>query len=129
MQKNIASSVGASVHPLSALYSYVYIHFREPITLKQTAAAIGYTSTYLSHCISAIPGNNFRNIVNSARIEYAKKLLASTDMKIIDVALESGFTSESLFYTAFEKLMKMTPRNYRLNQKGLLKVYSISLIP
>ena len=105
------------INALSALYAYVYQHYTEPITLKSVAAEIGYTSTYLSHCLSVIPDANFRNIVNGARIERAKRLLKSTDQKIIDIAFESGFASESIFYSAFEKITGTTPHKYRIAQK------------
>lgn len=103
---------------LSSLYMYVYKHYKEPITLKETAAAIGYTPNYISHCLSVIPNTNFRTLVNSARLEHAKKLLSSTEMKIIDIALDSGFLSESVFYDVFVKHTGMTPRTYRLNKRN-----------
>ena len=103
---------------LSATYMYVYEHYRESITLKKVAAAIGYTSNYISYCLSVIPNANFRTILNSARIDHAKKLLVNTDMRIVDIALDSGFASENVFYGIFEKHTGMTPRTYRLAKRN-----------
>ena len=97
---------------------YIFEHYKENITLKKVAAAIGYTSNYISSCLSVIPKANFRTIINSARVEHAKKLLVSTDMRIVDIALESGFASENVFYGIFEKHTGMTPRKYRLLKKN-----------
>jgi len=105
------------ISALSALYTYIYQHYTEPITIKQAANDLGYTSTYLSHCLSAIPGTNFRSIVNGARIEHAKKLLIKTEKRIIEIAFESGYASESVFYSAFERVMGVTPYQYRAEQK------------
>ena len=124
-----AKGGNVSSHPLAALYLYVYNHFKEPLTLKQVASAIGYTSTYISHCLSAIPNNNFRNVVNSARTEYSKKLLVTTNKKIIDIAFESGFLSESIFYTVFERITGMTPREYRIQKAASDISRYVSLIP
>lgn len=110
--KITAANVNTSA--LSATYIYIYEHYLENITLKKVAGAIGYTSNYISSCLSVIPNTNFRTILNSARVEHAKNLLVSTKMKIVDIALESGFASESVFYGIFEKHTGMTPRKYRL---------------
>ncbi|MBQ3015033.1 MAG: helix-turn-helix domain-containing protein [Clostridia bacterium] len=118
-------------HPniIATVYMYIYNHYRENITLKKLAADIGYTSTYISHCLASIPDKNFRTILNSARIEHAKKLLASTDMRIIDIALESGFASENVFYGIFEKFTGMTPRKYRLSKNAADISPNLSMLP
>ena len=105
---------------VSATYTYVNEHYLENLTLKKVAAAIGYTSNYISYCLSVIPNSSFRTILNSARVEHAKKLLVSTDMRIVDVALDSGFASEAVFYGIFEKFTGMTPKKYRLYKRGVL---------
>ena len=108
------TALDANTGAISATYMYVYDHYQENITLKKVAEAIGYTSNYISSCLSVIPNANFRTILNSARVEHAKKLLISTNMKIVDIALDSGFYSENVFYGIFEKHTGMTPRKYRL---------------
>lgn len=107
-----------NTNALSATYKYIYEHYREKLTLKKVASAIGYTSNYISSCLSVIPNANFRTVLNSARIEHAKKLLVSTDMRVIDIALECGFSSENVFYGIFEKFTRQTPRKYRLSKKA-----------
>lgn len=113
------SAFNFNTNALSATYAYVYEHYLEDITLKKVAAAIGYTSNYISNCLSAVPNTNFRTILNSARIDHAKRLLISTDMRMVDIALESGFSSENIFYGIFKKHTGVTPRNYRLIKKTI----------
>ena len=117
------------INALSALYTYIYKHYTEPITLKQAAGELGYTSTYLSHCLSAVPNASFRSIVNGARIEHAKKLLLTTDKRIIEIAFESGYASESVFYGAFERVTGKTPHRYRAEQKIDDPEKYVTLIP
>ena len=118
-----------NMNAVSATYLYVYEHYKENITLKKIATAIGYTPNYISYCLSVIPNANFRTILNSARVEHAKKLLISTDMRIIDIALDSGFSSENVFYGIFEKFTGMTPRKYRISKKTSSSEPNKSLIP
>lgn len=110
-----SSSINTGV--LSAAYMYINENYKEDLSLKKVAAAIGYAPNYVSSCLSVLPNMNFRKILNSARLEHAKHLLISTDMKIADVALESGFSSENVFYSVFEKHTGMTPRQYRISKK------------
>jgi transcriptional regulator GlxA family with amidase domain len=37
----------------------------------------------------------------------------STDMKIVDVALDSGYQSASRFYAAFKEFCGQSPQEYR----------------
>ena len=113
----ISSSV-LNADVLSKVYLYINEHYTESdLTVKKVAVAIGYTPNYISACLSVIPNANFRTILNSARVENAKQLLITTDMKISDIALESGFSSENVFYGIFEKHVGKTPRQYRISKK------------
>lgn len=103
---------------LVSLLLYLSEHFKENIDLSTVAEALGYTSTYISHCIVTIPNMNFRKLLNSLRVDYAKNLLISKDFKLIDIALECGFTGERSFYRAFSEIVGMTPTEYRkLNRR------------
>ncbi len=123
--------VPSKINPnaISATYMYIYEHYQENLTLKKVSAAVGYTYTYISHCLAGIPNGNFRTILNSARVEHAKKLLVSTDMRIVDIALDSGFASENVFYGIFEKFTGMTPRAYKLSKKNSDTIENPSMLP
>ena len=47
------------------------------------------------------------------RIAKAKKLLSETDLRIADIALLSGFASQSHFSSTFRKLVWTTPKVFR----------------
>lgn len=98
---------------LVSLLIYMSEHFREPTNLPIVASKLGYTPTYLSHCISTIPNMNFRKLLNSLRIDYSKNLLLCKNFKMIDIALECGYSSERSFYRAFYDIVGMTPAEYR----------------
>lgn len=102
---------------LSALLIYIHDHYTENITLESAGREIGYNPKYLSQCLSTIPGMSFSLALNSLRISFAKRLLVTTDYKIINIAYESGFGSEQSFHRAFLKQSKMTPGEYRKRYK------------
>ena len=107
----VASIANAAV--LSSFMLYVNDHYLEKISLKEVAKALGYNPKYLSQCLSDIPNTSFPSLVNSLRTDHAKKLLTSTDFKIIDVAYECGYENEQTFHRTFRKITGMTPGSYR----------------
>ena len=76
---------------------------------------------YLSHVINASFNQNFRDFINSYRIEESKSRLVQDDMNILNIAYEVGFNSKSAFNTAFKKFTGMTPKEYRKKNISIQK--------
>ena len=98
---------------LASIYRYIEEHFKEDITIKDIAEALGYSEKYISHTLSAVPNSNFRKILNQRRIAKARHYLRSTDRKTIDIATLVGFKQERTFYRAFKAEVNMTPFEFR----------------
>ena len=98
---------------LAAVLLYMGEHFEENISLVSLSAALGYTPTYVSHCISVIPNMNFRKLLNSLRIDKAKVLLNEGKLRMLDIAIECGFSCERSFNRAFSEILGMTPGEYK----------------
>ncbi len=97
---------------LSGILTYMQEHYRENITLTDVAKSLGYNPTYLSHALGELGGINFRTLLNSFRVEEAKNMLLSKKYKMIDIAMECGFTCERSFYRAFMAIAGTTPGEY-----------------
>jgi transcriptional regulator GlxA family with amidase domain len=54
-----------------------------------------------------------REYVARLRVSHAQRLLLTSDAKILEVMLESGFRSASRFYETFAKIAGQSPRAYR----------------
>ena len=52
--------------------------------------------------------------LEEVRIRIAKNLLASTENRITDIALNLGFSSSSYFSQRFKTLTGITPYDYRM---------------
>ena len=104
---------------ITKLLIYLNEHFSEDIDLNTVAEHLGYNKTYLSRCIHTIPGINFRKLINSLRIDNAKNLLATTDLTILNIAVECGFTNERTFQRVFLEGVGKSPREYRIHKKAL----------
>ena len=98
---------------------YILENYNTHISLNELANHVFLSESYLSHCFKARFGISPKNFILQVRINRAKELLASTDMKINDIALNVGFLSQQRFNDAFKRLENLTPLKYRKNSKNL----------
>lgn len=98
---------------LSKVISYVNDHKREPVTLSEVAATLGYNEKYLSRSINNAAGFNFSTLLSTLRMEAASLLLKTTDRTVVDIAIECGFGSERNFYRRFKENTGYTPNEFR----------------
>lgn len=64
-------------------------------------------------------GTTVHQYVLGRRLDLAKRLLAATDLAIVEVALQAGFASQSHLSTAFKRLTGLTPSAYRGDTSGI----------
>ncbi|MBN8430395.1 helix-turn-helix transcriptional regulator [Microbulbifer salipaludis] len=91
-------------------------YLKSNINIEQFSEKIGLPVKEVSTVINKHFGTNFFEYVNSYRIETAKTLLAdpaNSHMTVLDVLLESGFNSKSAFHRFFNRLVGMSPTEFR----------------
>lgn len=98
---------------LERLVVYVQENFRKGITLKSTAAALGYQYRYLSACIKNSLGVSFSDFINFYRVEAATELLKQKDLSCMTVAERCGYFTVRSFNRNFTEIKGMTPSEYR----------------
>ena len=77
------------------------------------AKRINCTPRHLGRIFQEITGMSFREKQAKIRLVTATELLASTEAKVVDVALQSGFQSLSLFGLMFKKRFGLSPTKWR----------------
>ena len=90
------------------------------LNLRGLSEALGVKEKELSRLINECGKVNFYQFINEYRIEKFKQLLASSNahhFTLLGLATEAGFSSKSTFYTAFKKLVGMTPKQYEKSIK------------
>jgi AraC-like DNA-binding protein len=71
------------------------------------------TPRHLSRIFHQVVGMSFREKQSQLRLVRAQELLATTESKVVDVALESGYQSLSLFNLMFKRRFGTTPAKWR----------------
>lgn len=99
---------------LKHLMSNDRLYLDDSLSLGLLAAKLDQTPQTVSRAINNIIGMRYSEWINRYRIEHAKSLLAEQpNLKILAVAMESGFKSKVTFNVVFKKLERMTPSEYR----------------
>lgn len=85
------------------------------ITIKSIAEQLHTNRTYLSQAINRTFGKSFPQVLAEYRVRAAIKIISDPDcdLPLKAVAYEVGFSSPSVFFTAFRNIMGMTPAAYR----------------
>ncbi|MFK7764578.1 MAG: AraC family transcriptional regulator [Roseobacter sp.] len=83
------------------------------IRMSKFAARFGMSDATFSRFFYRNCGMNFSHYVRKIRVGYACSLLQETDLKVVDVANDSGFRNLSLFNRQFKTEIGKTPQQYR----------------
>lgn len=106
-------------HTLSQAYQYIgeNLH-RNDLSLLQVSAHVGLSGAYFSQLFKRETGEGLSAYITRSRVERAKELLVSTDLKIEDIALQVGFSTANYFSTVFKNTAGQTPAEYRRMAKA-----------
>lgn len=85
--------------------------------LADLAARCGMSPFHFLRRFRDTVGMTPHAFVRRARLQDAARLLLSTDLSVLVIALEAGFTDPSTFNGAFRQAFGVTPRAYR--RRGL----------
>ncbi len=115
MMDNISSSMQVSKTKIdiNELISYINEHYTEDIYLENLAQTYNTSTKYLSKRIKQHLNVPFKEYVTQLRIDKAKELLETTNIKIEDLSKQVGFYNRSTFIRAFKQKAGITPSEYR----------------
>lgn len=95
------------------VFHYISQHFTEPLSLESTAHALGISRIHLSHIFSQQLHINFRQYINTLRIDRACVLLRDPANSISQIAYMCGYGNPRTFHRAFQAQCHMPPKQYR----------------
>ena len=87
--------------------------FREPVSVRDLAAAVAVHPTHLARAFRRYEGTAPRAFVRRLRVEWAKIQLLRTDRPLAIIAQEAGFADQSHFTRVFTQAVGRTPARFR----------------
>ena len=88
------------------------------LSLSELAPRMRCSTRHLSRLFRQEVGTSFREKQTELRLEKARELLATSNAKVVEVALTSGYHSYSLFAESFKKHFGVSPAKWR-HQHGM----------
>ena len=97
---------------IQTIQEYIEDNLNGKVQLNEVAEAFGLSPAYLSVLFKKTMETGFSEYVYTKKIEKAKEMLLSGDMKIYEVADALGFESAYYFSKVFKKVDGHSPREY-----------------
>ena len=83
------------------------------LSLVSLSGMLDVSPNHLSACIKKYAGETFINILIRKRMEAARELLASSNLKIQEISLRCGYTDQHYFSYCFKKYCGESPNAMR----------------
>jgi two-component system, response regulator YesN len=99
--------------PVKTSKQWILDNLGENITIEKIAREIPMNPTYFCEYFKNQTGETVLDYVTKTRIETAKKLLLTTDLKIYDIAEKVGYTDTKYFSKLFKKYFGEVPSKYK----------------
>lgn len=94
---------------------YIQENFNQDLNMAVVSNHISMNYSLFSYLFKEYTGSNFVNYLKGIRMEEAKRLLAETDLRIIEISAKIGYENEKHFMKIFKASCGVSPSEYRKN--------------
>lgn len=88
-------------------------HIYEPLSSTDIALELHMDLSYICRHFKQQTGDTISAYIHKIKIEESKRLLRTTDLPLVQIAMMLGFSSQNYFQTIFKKVTGITPKIYR----------------
>ncbi len=101
------------LNKVEQMAAYIAKHYQDPILIDEIASEVRLHPNYAMSLFKKTFNLTINEYLTQHRLSHAQRLLATTNRKIIDIAMEAGYPTLSRFYEAFRKACGCSPSSYR----------------
>ncbi|MDF2942122.1 MAG: two component transcriptional regulator, AraC family [Herbinix sp.] len=107
--------IGASTTDVvvKRMIAYIEKNYDQDLKLEGIAKIFNYNSAYLGKVFKKEMGESFNNVLDTIRIENAKRLLLESNLKVYQVSKQVGYSNIDYFYSKFKKNVGISPKEYK----------------
>ncbi|MCK8488095.1 AraC family transcriptional regulator [Paenibacillus sp. MBLB2552] len=98
---------------MQQILSYIEDHYREELNVAVMAERFSMEPSHFSRSFKAAIGMNFKTYLNTVRVLSTEHQLLTSDLSILEIALDCGFSSIRTFNRVFKELRGNIPSNLR----------------
>jgi AraC family transcriptional regulator len=107
-------SGGLSRRSLRLTLNFIEENYAHDLSLSELARVAEMSTFHFSREFKRATGSTPHQYLLKLRIGRAKDLLSKTEMPLVDIGFQTGFSHQSHFTRLFRKLTGTTPQSYRL---------------
>lgn len=99
---------------LAAVVGWIEQHLDDSLTLERIAAEAGMSPYHFSRLFTVRMGHSVMEHVRGRRlVKSARRLVSEPDVKLMALALDTGFDSQEAYTRAFKRVFGVTPGRFR----------------
>lgn len=98
---------------VSGVREFINLHYSEAIGLADSSRYVSRNPSYVSRLIKELTGKSFTQLLTDKRMEEAKHLLKTTNLKVSEVAERVGYGNVRYFNRVFRTALNMSANDYR----------------
>ena len=102
-----------AVDNIKIVIDYIQENYQNAITIGELAALLHFSEPYFMRFFKKHTGTTCVDYINDFRMNKATELLTTSNISIMEVAMQVGMHNISYFNRMFKKKYQMTPKEYR----------------
>ncbi|MFP4697816.1 MAG: AraC family transcriptional regulator [Eubacteriales bacterium] len=110
LSKQIIHKIDTSI--VVEILDYIDENYKT-VTLKDMAKFFNYSPDYLGKQIKKLTGHTLRDLIRDKKLERAEYLIQKTELSVIDIVAEVGYSNVTYFYKQFKSRYGVTPDELR----------------
>ena len=96
---------------------YIKTNYWQPLAAEDVAKRFGLSKFHFIRVFKEGTGMTPHRFLIAERVNAGKMLLQTTDLKIFEISIMTGFADEAHFIRTFKSILGTTPKAYRLSMQ------------
>ncbi len=106
-------------HIVSASVAWYCAHMNEGVGIQEAADNMGYSVSQLRKIFLKAKNTSPNKVFEACRMNRARELVELTQMSMIEISLECGYSNQSSFSRAFKSFYSVSPVQLRSDHQPL----------
>ena len=104
---------GSESAAVSRALAYIDANFEQPVRVADLAAVAGLSRHHSSRVFSAAVGTSPHDYLLETRVLRARALIEDSRLPLVDIALQTGFSSQAHMTDIFRRQLGVSPARLR----------------
>lgn len=102
---------------INEVIKYIHNNICNNLSTNNISKHFRVTPEYMSCLFKDVTNIRLKSFINQEKIDFAKFLLSSTNISLLEITLSLGYNDQSYFTKVFKKYTNTSPAQYRKNEK------------